>query len=72
MRSNPIEANAAFSKPPRPSVDWPQASQLAPPDRYLQAQVLQDLQHTMVFIGGPRQVGKRRWRAGGCLHPNMS
>jgi uncharacterized protein len=31
---------------------------LAPAERYLQAQVLQDLQLKMVFIGGPRQVGK--------------
>jgi uncharacterized protein len=58
MRSDPLAANAAFSKAPYPSVDGPRAVQLAPPDRYLQAQVLQDLQHKMVFIGGPRQVGK--------------
>lgn len=31
---------------------------MAPADRYLQPQVLQDLARKMVFIGGPRQVGK--------------
>lgn len=31
---------------------------MTPANRYLQPQVLQDLQRKMVFIGGPRQVGK--------------
>jgi uncharacterized protein len=31
---------------------------LAPTTRYLQAQVAEDLRRKMVFIGGPRQVGK--------------
>ena len=26
--------------------------------RYLEAQILEDLQRKMVFVGGPRQVGK--------------
>jgi hypothetical protein len=26
--------------------------------RYLSQQILKDLQHKMVFLGGPRQVGK--------------
>ena len=33
-------------------------SATVPANRYLQPQVLQDLQHKMVFLGGPRQVGK--------------
>lgn len=45
-----------FSTPP--DILWPQGSVLAPADRYLQPQVLKDLQRKMVFIGGPRQVGK--------------
>ena len=45
-----------FATPP--DITWPQAPALAPADRYLQAQVLADLERKMVFIGGPRQVGK--------------
>ncbi len=30
----------------------------APADRYLQTQISDDLAHKMVFLGGPRQVGK--------------
>ncbi len=36
-------------------MEWPIA---APAARYLQAQVLEDLAQKMVFLGGPRQVGK--------------
>ena len=36
----------------------PQFASQAPAARYLQAQVAQDLASKMVFIGGPRQVGK--------------
>lgn len=42
----------------RPDTTWPQAPALAPTDRYLRPQVEADLAHKMVFIGGPRQVGK--------------
>ena len=45
-----------FANPPDEL--WPQGAALAPADRYLQPQVLQDLHRKMVFIGGPRQVGK--------------
>lgn len=31
---------------------------MARPPRYLRAQVEEDLQHKMVFVAGPRQVGK--------------
>jgi uncharacterized protein len=41
-----------------PDLNWPQTGQQAPAERYLQAQVAHDLQRKMVFIGGPRQVGK--------------
>jgi uncharacterized protein len=41
-----------------PDLTWPHTGYQAPAERYLQAQVLQDLQRKMVFIGGPRQVGK--------------
>ena len=47
---------SAFATPT--DVEWPGASNLTPADRYLQPQVLQDLSRKMVFIGGPRQVGK--------------
>ena len=47
---------APFATPP--DTPWPQGAALAPADRYLQSQVLHDLQRKMVFIGGPRQVGK--------------
>jgi len=36
-------------------MEWPVA---APAARYLQPQVLEDLARKMVFLGGPRQVGK--------------
>jgi uncharacterized protein len=45
-----------FTTPP--DITWPQATTLAPADRYLQPQVVADLERKMVFIGGPRQVGK--------------
>ena len=47
-----------MSTHPQSDAKWPQASVHVPVDRYLQPQVQQDLQRKMVFIGGPRQVGK--------------
>ena len=41
-----------------PESDAPDFSVPAPARRYLQAQVAEDLARKMVFIGGPRQVGK--------------
>ena len=32
--------------------------------RYLQQQVINDLEHKMAFVGGPRQVGENDARAG--------
>lgn len=43
-------------------VEFPESPPLpaanVPADRYLQAQISEDLAHKMVFLGGPRQVGK--------------
>jgi uncharacterized protein len=58
VATHPILASAASAFATPPDLAWPQATRLAPADRYLQAQVMQDLQRKMVFIGGPRQVGK--------------
>ena len=56
----PPRTDPALTPFPAPAIDtaWPHATALAPADRYLQAQVQQDLARKMVFIGGPRQVGK--------------
>lgn len=43
---------------PLANEDAPFPSAAVPADRYLQPQVLHDLQRKMVFLGGPRQVGK--------------
>lgn len=44
---------------PAPNLpDWPSAPSSAPAARYLRARVAEDLQRKMVFVGGPRQVGK--------------
>jgi hypothetical protein len=31
--------------------------------RYIEASVTDDLSRKMVFIGGPRQAGRRRWQS---------
>jgi predicted AAA+ superfamily ATPase len=41
-----------------PGVTFPQVDGLVPADRYLQPQIVEDLERKMVFVGGPRQVGK--------------
>ena len=41
-----------------PVADVPSFAVAAPVERYLRATVAADLAHKMVFIGGPRQVGK--------------
>ena len=43
---------------PAPAAPAPAAALSAPADRYLLPQVRADLERKMVFVGGPRQVGK--------------
>lgn len=43
---------------PAPASEAPAAALSAPADRYLLPQVRADLERKMVFVGGPRQVGK--------------